>query len=62
MPIARDKRRAALVSVEEAAEILGQSRSSLYRAIERDDIPVPVFTIKRAVQDRPALARAAHRR
>ena len=45
MPISRDKRRAPLVSVEEAAEILGQSRSSLYRAIERDDVPVPVFTI-----------------
>lgn len=45
MPILKDKRMAPLVSVEEAAEILGQSRSSLYRAIERDDVPVPVFTI-----------------
>lgn len=45
MPISRNKRIAPLVSVEEAAEILGQSRSSLYRAIERDDVPVPVFTI-----------------
>lgn len=45
MRISRDKRMAPLVSVEEAAEILGQSRSSLYRAIERDDVPVPVFTI-----------------
>lgn len=45
MPISRDERLAPLVSVEEAAEILGQSRSSLYRAIERDDVPVPVFTI-----------------
>ena len=45
MPISRGKRMAPLVSVEEAAEILGQSRSSLYRAIERDDVPVPVFTI-----------------
>jgi hypothetical protein len=45
MPISRDKHNAPLVSVEEAADILGQSRSALYRAIERDDVPVPVFTI-----------------
>lgn len=34
-----------LLSVEEAAELLGQSRSSFYRAIERGDLPIPVFTI-----------------
>lgn len=34
-----------LLSVDEAAIMLGQSRSSLYRAIERDDLPLPVFTI-----------------
>ena len=25
--------------------LLGQSRSSIYRAIERGDLPLPVFTI-----------------
>ncbi len=30
-----------LLSVEEAAELLGQSRSSLYRAIQRHDVPPP---------------------
>jgi len=34
-----------LISVEEAAELLGQSRSSLYRAIERDGLPLPVLKI-----------------
>ena len=34
-----------LLSVEETAELLGQSRSSIYRAIEKDDLPLPVFRI-----------------
>jgi len=34
-----------LLSVEEAAELLGQSRSSLYRAIGRGDLPLPLVTI-----------------
>jgi predicted DNA-binding transcriptional regulator AlpA len=34
-----------LLSVDEASILLGQSRASLYRAIERGDLPVPVFTI-----------------
>jgi excisionase family DNA binding protein len=34
-----------LLSVEDAAILLGQSRSSIYRAIERGDLPLPVFTI-----------------
>ena len=34
-----------LVSVEDAATLLGVSRSSLYRAIQRGDIPVPVIQI-----------------
>src|SRR3984957_8111452 len=34
-----------LLSVEEAAILLGESRSSLYRSIERGDLPLPVFTI-----------------
>ncbi len=34
-----------LLSVEGAAVLLGQSRSSIYRAIERGDLPIPVLTI-----------------
>ena len=36
-----------LVSVEDAAAatLLGVSRSSLYRAIQRGDVPVPVIRI-----------------
>lgn len=34
-----------LLSVEDAAVLLGQSRSSIYRAIDRGDLPLPVFTI-----------------
>jgi predicted DNA-binding transcriptional regulator AlpA len=34
-----------LLSVEDVAILLGQSRSSIYRAIERGDLPLPVFTI-----------------
>jgi excisionase family DNA binding protein len=31
--------------VEEAAILLGESRSSIYRSIERGDLPLPVFRI-----------------
>lgn len=34
-----------LISVEEAAELLGQSRSSLYRSIARGDLPLPLVKI-----------------
>jgi len=34
-----------LLSVEDVATLLGQSRSSIYRAIERGDLPLPIFTI-----------------
>jgi len=34
-----------LLSVEDVATLLGQSRSSIYRAIERGDLPLPTFTI-----------------
>lgn len=34
-----------LLSVEEAAELLGQSRSSLYRAIGTGSLPLPVLKI-----------------
>jgi excisionase family DNA binding protein len=34
-----------LLSVEEAAELLGQSRSSLYRSIHKGDLPLPLVRI-----------------
>lgn len=34
-----------LVSIDEAAVLLGASRSSVYRSIERGDLPLPVFRI-----------------
>ncbi len=34
-----------LLSVEETAILLGQSRSSIYRAIDRGDLPLPVVKI-----------------
>ena len=34
-----------LIGVEEAALMLGQSRSSLYRALQHGDVPFPVFRI-----------------
>jgi len=43
----RDRGRSTkpLLSVEDTAVLLGQSRSSIYRAIDRGDLPLPVFTI-----------------
>ncbi|HZD66010.1 MAG TPA: helix-turn-helix domain-containing protein [Acidimicrobiales bacterium] len=37
--------RKPLLSVEETAILLGQSRSSIYRAIDRGDLPLPVLVI-----------------
>jgi predicted DNA-binding transcriptional regulator AlpA len=34
-----------LLSVEQTAILLGESRSAIYRSIERGDFPVPVFRI-----------------
>jgi predicted DNA-binding transcriptional regulator AlpA len=34
-----------LLSVEETAVLLGESRSSVYRSIERGDFPLPVFKL-----------------
>jgi excisionase family DNA binding protein len=34
-----------LLSVDEAAILLGASRASIYRSIERGDLPLPVFKI-----------------
>ena len=35
-----------LLSVDDTAILLGQSRSSIYRAIDRGDLPLPFVTIK----------------
>ena len=32
-----------LLSVEETAILLGRSRSAIYRAIDRGDLPLPVY-------------------
>jgi hypothetical protein len=37
--------RKPLLSVLETAIMLGQSQSSIYRSIERGDLPIPVFKI-----------------
>jgi excisionase family DNA binding protein len=37
--------RKPLLSVEEVAILLGQSRSSVYRSIERRDLPLPIFKL-----------------
>ncbi len=34
-----------LLSIEETAVLLGQTRSTLYRAIQAHSVPFPVFTI-----------------
>ena len=34
-----------LLSVEQTAVLLGESRSAIYRSIERGDLPLPVFHI-----------------
>lgn len=44
-----------LLSVDEAAILLGSSRSSIYRSIERGDLPIPVFKFN----GRLRIARAA---
>ena len=44
-----------LLSVDEVAILLGASRSSVYRSIERGDLPLPVFKIN----GRLRIARAA---
>lgn len=37
--------RKPLLSVEEVAILLGQSRSSVYRSIQRGDLPLPTFRL-----------------
>jgi hypothetical protein len=40
-----DSLKKPLLSIEETAILLGESRSSLYRSVERGDLPLPLFTI-----------------
>lgn len=47
-----------LLSVDEVAILLGTNRSSIYRSIERGDLPLPVFKIN----GRLRIARAAVQR
>jgi len=42
---ARDLNRKPLLSVDETAVLLGASRASVYRSIERGDLPIPVFKL-----------------
>lgn len=39
-----------LLSVEEAALLLGETRSTLYRAIKAGDFPLPIFKIGRRIR------------
>ena len=43
--LAKSRLAKPLLSVEETAELLGESRSSVYRSIERGDFPLPVFKL-----------------
>ncbi len=45
--MAADRRlsRKPLLSIEEAAVLLGLSRSALYRSVEKHDLPLPLFRI-----------------
>jgi excisionase family DNA binding protein len=46
MPVQRSKiRPRPLLSVEDAALLLGETRSTLYRAIRAGTLPLPVFQI-----------------
>ena len=39
-----------LMSVQEAAGMLGVSRATIYRQIERDELPLPVYRIGRRMR------------
>jgi len=43
--LAKSRLAKPLLSVEETAVLLGESRSSVYRSIERGDFPLPVFKL-----------------
>ncbi len=44
-PYKQNKWAPPLLSVEEAAVLLGMSRDTLYRSIQRGDFPLPYFRI-----------------
>ncbi len=46
----RSGRPKPLASVEEAAAILGVSRATLYRQIERGQLPLPVYRLGRRMR------------
>jgi excisionase family DNA binding protein len=39
-----------LMSVQEAAGMLGVSRATIYRQIERDELPLPVYRVGRRMR------------
>ena len=39
------RREAVLLSIEQTADLLGLGRSTLYRAVDRGDVPFPVIRI-----------------
>jgi predicted DNA-binding transcriptional regulator AlpA len=43
----------ALLSIEEAAEMLGIHRCTLYRSIDRGDFPLPLFSDQRPMASPP---------
>lgn len=45
MSITEMERERPLLSVEEAGEVLGLSRATMYRAIRRGDLPLPLLRI-----------------
>lgn len=53
--VSRERILKPLLSVDEAAILLGANRSSVYRSIERGDLPLPVFRINGRIR----IARAA---
>ena len=50
-----------LLSIEEAAEMLGIHRCTLYRSIERGDFPAAVVSDQRSLAGPPKSGRGPHR-
>ena len=42
--------RKPLLSIEEAAILLGETRSTLYRAVKQPDFPLPVYRIAKRLR------------
>jgi len=51
----------ALVGIDEAAVMLGEDRSTLYRSIKRGDFPLPVVTINGRMRVRERQSNPNHR-